>query len=102
VQIGPRADIFTSTNDRRPFREDKLMKRRDDPITNVPVTNAVPKERRKAGHDNGMACRSGYWTSSSLDLITGLDVVEIPAEGHWPDTMPIDIDAPRTSTRAGD
>lgn len=60
---------------------------------NEPITKPVPEGRRKVGHKAGMACKHpGYWTDSSMDLIAGLEVIELPAEGQWVETMPSELE----------
>jgi hypothetical protein len=51
-------------------------------------TQMRPQARRRAATaPSEVADRSSDWTTSSLDLRLGLDVVEISADVHWADTQ---------------
>jgi hypothetical protein len=74
--------------------EDARMQHRNDLMP-----SALPEPRRKGEHSAGVACRyHGYCTDSSMDLVAGLEVVELPAEGQWADTMPFEMEPLGSST----
>jgi hypothetical protein len=65
------------------------MKHRENPIA-----GAVPQEWFKVEHNVGARQDSGNCTESSIDLLAGPEVVELPAPKHWPETMPFKIELP--------
>jgi hypothetical protein len=64
-----------------------------------PVTNVVPTNRRKPATNASVTVEStGYWTDSTRDLRSGLDVVELSATRQWADTAILDDMIPVRST----
>lgn len=77
---------------------DARMKHRKDPIT-----NAIPDEWRNVEHSECVArMHPANWTESSMDLMAGLEVVELSAEREWAATMPFDMEPLERGTSASD
>ena len=67
------------------------------------TTDAIAEERRKVEQKRNVVSRCpGYWTDSSTDLSTGLEVVELTPERQWADTMPFEMEPLERRTQDAD
>jgi hypothetical protein len=95
MRVGLGADMFISLRRGAMPRKPRMKHRKDQ------ITNAMPDDWHNVGHNEGVARNyPANWTESSMDLMAGLEVVELSAEREWAATMPFELEPLERRTSA--